>query len=52
MSPTPLADGEVVGDLTLRLAAPYRDTTFTNVRLTTFANDSGRAGPVFRVRRP
>jgi hypothetical protein len=52
MSPTPLADGEVVGDVTLRLAAPYRDTTFTNVRLTTFANDSGRAGPIFRVRRP
>lgn len=52
MSPTPLADGEVVGDVTLRLTAPYRDTTFTNVRLTTFANDSGRAGPIFRVRRP
>ena len=51
MAPTPLADGEVVGDVTLRLAAPYRDTTFTNVRLTTFANDSGRAGPIFRVRR-
>jgi hypothetical protein len=52
MSPTPLADGDVIGDLTLRLASPYRDTTFTNVRLTTFAADSGRAGPVFRVRRP
>ncbi len=52
MSPTPLADGEVVGDVTLRLAAPYRDTTFTNVRLTTFANDSSRAGPIFRVRHP
>lgn len=52
MSPTPLADGEVVGDLTFRLPSPYRDTTFTNVRLTTFTNDSTRAGPIFRVRRP
>lgn len=52
MAPTPLADGEVVGDVTFRLQAPYRDTTFTDVRLTTFAADSGRAGPIFRVRRP
>lgn len=52
MSPTPLADGEVVGDLTFRLPLPYRDTTFTNVRMTTFTNDSTRVGPVFRVHRP
>lgn len=52
IAPTPLADGEVVGDLTLRLSAPYRDTTFTNIHLATFTADSGRAAPVFRVSRP
>lgn len=52
MFPVPLADGEIVGDLTFRLPAPYRDTTFTDIRLPTFRGDETRVGPVFLVRRP
>ena len=52
IAPTPLADGDVVGDLTLRLPTPYRDTTFTGIRLSTFATDETRPGPTFRVKKP
>lgn len=52
VAPTPLEDGEVVGDLTLRLPAPYLDTTFTNVKLTAFRTDESRFAGVFRVRSP
>ena len=50
IAPTPLEDGEVEGTLTLRLPAPYADTTFTRVRLTTFTTDDTRPGPTFFVR--
>jgi hypothetical protein len=50
--PAPLEDGEVVGDVTIRPPPPYRDTTVTNVRLSTFRGDETRRGPTFRVRRP
>jgi hypothetical protein len=52
VAPTPLDDGEVIGDLTLRLPPPYRDTTFTGVRLSTFSSDDTRPAPTFRVVRP
>jgi hypothetical protein len=52
MFPAPLADGEVVGDMTFRLPPPYRDTTFTNIRFPTFRSDETRFGQFFRVRRP
>ena len=52
MFPAPIADGEIVGDLTFRMPSPYRDTTFTDVRLPTFRGDETRVGPTFLVRRP
>ncbi|MEX2181706.1 MAG: carboxypeptidase-like regulatory domain-containing protein [Gemmatimonadaceae bacterium] len=52
IAPTPLEDGEVIGTLTFRLAAPYADTTFTDVRLTTFTDDGIRSAGVYRVRKP
>jgi hypothetical protein len=50
IAPTPLEDGEVEGTLTLRLPAPYADTTFAGVRLATFTTDDTRPGPTFFVR--
>lgn len=52
LSPVPLADGEVVGDLTFRLSSPYRDTTFVGVRLSTFLDDGTRNAGIYRIRRP
>jgi hypothetical protein len=51
VAPFPLADGEVIGNLTFRLKPPYRDTTFVNVRLKTFTDDGTRNAGVYRVRR-
>jgi hypothetical protein len=51
-SSPPLEDGEVIGDLTFRLPPPYRDTTFTGIRLSTFRTDEFRLGPLLRVRKP
>lgn len=52
IAPAPLADGNVVGNLTFRPPAPYRDTTFVGVQLPTFVSDETRPGPTFRIRRP
>lgn len=48
----PQGSGEVVGTLTIHPPAPFRDTTFTGVRLLTFANDSARFAGVWRIAPP
>jgi hypothetical protein len=52
LAPTPLADGEVIGDLRVFPPAPLRDTVFTNVRLTTFESDEVRLRDVWRLAPP
>jgi hypothetical protein len=52
LAPTPLASGEVVGDLRVFPPAPLRDTIFTNVRLTTFDSDEVRLRDVWRLAPP
>jgi hypothetical protein len=42
LRPQPLADGEVVGDITFELPAPYRNTTVPGVRLRTTMDDTLR----------
>jgi hypothetical protein len=51
MNPTPSVDGDVVGALTLRPPAPYRDTTIV-VRMSTFLDDQQHLGGVYRLLRP
>ena len=46
---TPLASGEVVGDLHIVPPAPLRDTTIVGVRLATFESDEVRLGGVWRI---
>ena len=48
----PLDTGEVVGNLTIRPPAPFRDTTFTGVRLQTFDSDAQRLGGIWRIAPP
>jgi hypothetical protein len=50
--PAPLADGTAIGNLTFRMPAPYRDTTWVGVQLPTFTDDALKPGPTFRVPRP
>ena len=52
LAPTPLAAGEVIGDLRIVRPAPLRDTVFTNVRLTTFESDDVRLRDVWRLAPP
>lgn len=52
LAPTPLAGGEVVGDLRVFPPAPLRDTVFTNVRLSTFESDEVRLRDVWRLAPP
>jgi hypothetical protein len=49
LAPTPLAAGEVVGDLHVFPPAPLRDTVFTDVRLQTFEGDDVRLRDVWRL---
>jgi hypothetical protein len=48
----PLDTGEVVGVLTIRPPAPFRDTTFTGIRLHTFDSDAQRLGGIWRLASP
>jgi len=48
----PLDTGEVVGNLTIRPPAPFRDTTFTGVRLQTFDSDAQRLGGTWLIAPP
>jgi len=48
----PLDTGEVVGSLTIRPPAPFRDTTFAGVRLRTFDSDAQQLGGVWRIAPP
>lgn len=48
----PLDTGEVVGNLTIRPPAPFRDTTFTGVRLRTFDHDAQRFAGLWRIAPP
>lgn len=52
LAPTPLADGDVIGELRVFPPAPLRDTVFTNVRLTTFESDEVRLRDVWRLAPP
>ena len=52
LAPTPLTGGEVIGDLRIVPPAPFRDTVFTNVRLTTFESDDVRLRDVWRLAPP
>jgi hypothetical protein len=52
LAPNPLDTGEVVGNLTIRPPAPFRDTTFTGIRLRTFDSDTLRLGGVWRLAPP
>jgi hypothetical protein len=52
MAPTPLATGEVVGDLHVFPPAPMRDTVFRDVRLQTFESDETRLYNVWRLAPP
>lgn len=52
LAPTPLAIGEVVGDLRVFPPAPLRDTVFTGVRLPTFESDEVRLRDVWRLAPP
>jgi hypothetical protein len=49
LAPTPLAEGEVIGALHIVPPAPLRDTTITDVHLTTFDTDEVRLGGVWRL---
>jgi len=49
LNPSPQADGEVVGDLTIHPPAPLRDTTVTGIRLQTFRSDELRLAGVWRL---
>lgn len=49
LNPSPLADGEVVGNLTIHPIAPLRDTTITGIRLPTFRDDGLRLAGVWRL---
>jgi hypothetical protein len=46
---TPLARGEVIGDLHIVPPPPLRDTTIVGVRLATFESDEVRLGGVWRI---
>jgi hypothetical protein len=48
----PLDTGEVVGNLTIRPPAPFRDTTFTGIRLRTFNSDTLRLAGVWGIATP
>lgn len=52
MAPTPLASGEVVGDLYVFPQPPLRDTVFRDVRLQTFETDETRLHAVWRLAGP
>ncbi|GLC27465.1 hypothetical protein [Roseisolibacter agri] len=52
LAPTPLASGEVIGDLRIVPPAPLRDTVFTGVRLPTFETDEVRLRDVWRLAPP
>ena len=52
LNPAPLDTGVVLGNLTIHPPAPFRDTTFTGIRLHTFDNDSLRLAGVFRIAPP
>jgi hypothetical protein len=49
LAPTPLAGGEVIGDLHVFPPAPLRDTVIVNVRLQTFESDEVRLRDVWRL---
>jgi hypothetical protein len=46
---TPLAAGEVLGELHVFPPAPLRDTVITDVRLQTFESDEVRLRDVWRL---
>lgn len=49
LAPTPLASGDVVGELRVFPPAPLRDTVIANVRLSTFEGDEVRLRDVWRL---
>ena len=51
ISPIPLRNGEVVGDLVVTFGSTYRDTTIQGVRLTTSKSDSLRWLPPILARK-
>ena len=52
LAPTPLAGGDVIGDLRVTPPPPFRDTVFSGVRLTTFESDDVRLRDVWRLAPP
>ena len=52
LAPTPLAAGDVLGDLRVMPPPPFRDTVFSGVRLTTFETDDVRLRDVWRLAPP